>query len=42
MSPSGTGSQPSYKERQDYFLTDDLPLILDGQEVGRLPVRDLL
>jgi Uma2 family endonuclease len=42
MSPSGTGSQPSYKERQDYFLTDDLPLVLDGQEVGRLPVRDLL
>jgi Uma2 family endonuclease len=42
MSPSGAGSQPSYKERQDYFLTDDLPLILDGQEVGRLPVRDLL
>ncbi|MGH9843893.1 MAG: Uma2 family endonuclease [Blastocatellia bacterium] len=41
-SPSGSGSQPDYQQRQDYFPTDDLPLVLDGQEIGRLAVRSLL
>ncbi len=41
-SPSGTGSQPDYGLRQDYLSTDDVPLVLDGKEIGHLAVRDLL
>jgi len=41
-SPSGPGSQPDYGQRQDYLSTDDVPLVLDGKEIGLLAVRDLL
>jgi Uma2 family endonuclease len=40
--PSGPGASPDYRRRQDYGPDDAVPLVLDGREVGRVPVRDLL
>lgn len=40
--PSGPGRLPDYHQRQDYVLTQSVPLVIDSQEVGRLPVQDLL
>ncbi len=38
-------SDPSgsvYRARQDYGESDEVPLVLDGQTIARIPVRDLL
>ncbi len=40
--PSGPGALPDYHQRQDYLLTESVPLLINGQEVGRLSVQDLL
>jgi Uma2 family endonuclease len=40
--PSGAADQPDYRQRRDYGPTDEVPLVLDGKEVARIPVRDLL
>ena len=40
--PSGPQAVPEYRHRQDYGLNEAVPLLLDAQEVGRIPVRDLL
>lgn len=40
--PSGPAEEPDYRTRQTYSATDTLPLILEGQEVGQVAVRDLL
>lgn len=40
--PSGPAEAPAYQHRQDYDMTDTLPLVVDEQTVGRLAVRDLL
>jgi Uma2 family endonuclease len=40
--PSGPGDEPAYRQRRDYRLDDVLPLVIDGREVGTIPVRDLL
>jgi Uma2 family endonuclease len=40
--PSGPTDSPSYARRQTYSLRRVLPLILDGNEVARIPVRELL
>jgi hypothetical protein len=40
--PTGPGPQPAYRTRQDHAETASVPLVLDGHEVGRIPVRDLL
>jgi Uma2 family endonuclease len=37
-SPSGA----DYKQRHDYFPDDEVPLVLDGNEIGRIAVKDLL
>ena len=41
-SPSGPAPGPNYGERHVYELADAVPVILDGVEVARLEVRDLL
>ncbi|MBL8800239.1 MAG: Uma2 family endonuclease [Planctomycetia bacterium] len=38
--PKG-GKSPAYKQRQDYQAGQEVPLILNGQEVGRLAVSSL-
>ena len=31
-----------YRSRKDHGAADEIPLVIDGREVARLPVRDLL
>jgi Uma2 family endonuclease len=40
--PTGPDAEPHYRTRQDYGPNDCVPLVLDGQEIARIPVRDLL
>ncbi len=40
--PSEPGQLSDYRQRQNYSLTQDIPLVIDGLEVGRLSVADLL
>jgi Uma2 family endonuclease len=40
--PSGPDANPGYRQRHDYGLEDAVPLVLDGREVARIPVRNLL
>ena len=40
--PSGPAEQPDYRQRQGYGEADEVPLVIDGREVGRIPVRELL
>jgi hypothetical protein len=40
--PSGPDPSPAYRKHQDFLENDSVPLVIDGQEVGRIAVRDLL
>jgi Uma2 family endonuclease len=40
--PTGPAETPDYQQRHVYGVLDEIPLVLDGQELGRFPVRDLL
>jgi Uma2 family endonuclease len=40
--PTGPGPEPAYQQHRDYAATEAVPLILDGVEIGQIPVRDLL
>ena len=40
--PTGPGRKPDYRERTVYAATDAIPVVIDGREVGRLSVADLL
>jgi Uma2 family endonuclease len=40
--PSGPSAQPDYANRQDFHNGDEVPLILDGREIARIPVSSLL
>lgn len=40
--PTGAGKHPDYQIRQDYLGADELSLIIDGREIGRLTVKELL
>jgi hypothetical protein len=40
--PTGPGDSPDYRQRRDYGPDEDVPLVLDGREVGRIVVRDVL
>jgi hypothetical protein len=40
--PTGPAAQPAHRTRRDYGVNDVVPLVLDGQEFGRIPVRDPL
>lgn len=40
--PSGPGEQPNYHQQQNYGPADTVPMMIEGREVGRLTVRDLL
>lgn len=40
--PSGPTSQPSYSVRTDYGVGADVPVVLDGVEVARLPVSRIM
>ncbi len=40
--PTGTADRPTYRLCWAFGSTSDLPVILDGREVGRIAVSDLL
>jgi Uma2 family endonuclease len=40
--PTGPGKKPDYKTRQIIGEAGELPVIIDGRELGRLKVKDLL
>ncbi len=40
--PSGESETPDYAQCQVFAVTQDLPVVLDGQEVGRIAVKDVL
>jgi Uma2 family endonuclease len=39
--PTGS-SKPDYRQCQEYGASDEIPVVIDGQEVGRVAVRELL
>jgi Uma2 family endonuclease len=41
-SPSGRGKSAGYKDVQIYGADDEVPLIIEGRELGRITVRDVL
>ena len=40
--PNDATASPDYQTRRDYGLNDEMPLILNGNIIGHLAVRDLL
>ena len=40
--PTGPDANPTYRVRRDYHVGDEVPLVLDGIEVARIAVADLL
>jgi Uma2 family endonuclease len=40
--PDSAASPPAYRTRTDYLPGQDLPIVLDGQPAGTIPVADLL
>lgn len=40
--PASEAESADYQQRQDYLSADEVPLLLDGREVGRLRVSELL
>lgn len=40
--PSGPADGPSYRDHRSYGPDDEVPVVLDGREVGRIAVRDVL
>jgi len=40
--PTGPADVPDYRHRRDYDPAEEIPLVLDGAEAGRLPVHELL
>ena len=40
--PINLVQEPTYQQCQDYSLSDEVSVVIEGQEIGRLTVRDLL
>jgi hypothetical protein len=40
--PTGPAEQPDYRQRQIYQATDAVPVVIDGREIGRIAVCELL
>jgi Uma2 family endonuclease len=40
--PSGVAEEPDYRQRDDYGPDDSVPVVIEGREVGRIAVRELL
>jgi Uma2 family endonuclease len=40
--PSGKGRSAAYRDVEVYGRDDQVPVILEGKELGRIPVRDVL
>lgn len=40
--PSGPADRADYREQHDYLSDDEVPLFVDGVEVARIPVKEIL
>jgi Uma2 family endonuclease len=40
--PTGPEEKPSYRQRRDYGLADEVPFTIEGREIGRFAVREVL
>jgi Uma2 family endonuclease len=40
--PTGPAETPSYRSRAEFGPDDEVPVILDGREVGRISVKEIL
>jgi Uma2 family endonuclease len=40
--PQGTGRQAGYRQHREYTVDEEVPLIIEEREIGRIPVRSLL
>jgi len=40
--PTGPTAEPDYQRRHDYGLSDAVPVVIEGHEIARLAVHDLL
>lgn len=40
--PSGPAAAPSYAQRTDYPRGSEVPVVIDGREIGRIPAGDIL
>ncbi|HZF40717.1 MAG TPA: Uma2 family endonuclease, partial [Blastocatellia bacterium] len=40
--PAGEAEESDYQRRQDCFPDDEIPVVIEGREVGRLAARDIL
>ena len=40
--PTGPDEKPTYRQRRDYGPADEVPFIIEGREIGRIAVRDVL
>lgn len=40
--PVGGAESADYQQQQNYLPTDEVPLVLDGHEIGRLRVNEIL
>lgn len=40
--PTGPAEEPGYRQRRDYTSGDEVPVVIEGVEVGRIPVSELL
>ncbi len=40
--PTGPDRKPAYRLRRDYGLEEEVPVILDGLEVGKVAVKDVM
>ena len=40
--PTGPDASPAYRRRQDFGAGDSLPLVIDGQELGPIPLSELM
>ena len=39
--PTGPGNAPTYQQRQDFVPGQEIPVLITGQEVGRIAVAEL-
>jgi Uma2 family endonuclease len=40
--PATVGAETDYQQRTDFTSLDEIPLVIEGREIGRISVRDLL
>ena len=40
--PTGPAEKPTYREHREYGPGEEIPIVLDGREIGRIDVKEIL